>query len=68
MPSGFSLYRMLLPVGGFALGGVLGHRFHLSDDGGQFFKQGFNLVHEECSCVRDAAANRRLSRTYGASL
>ena len=33
--------------GSLALGGVLGHRFHLGDDGGQFFEQCLDLVHGE---------------------
>ena len=38
--------------GSLTLGGVLGHRLHLGDNGGQFFEQCLDLVHERRSCIR----------------
>ena len=64
--AGLLLFRHGLR-GSLTLGRVIGHRLHLGDNGGQFFEQCLDLVHEDGSCVRGVATNRRLPRTYGAS-
>ena len=58
-------FLLLAHRGGIALGGSLGHRLHLGDDGGEFVQQLLDLVHVRGSCCSDSDATGRLLPNYG---